>query len=463
MDNIIWSPQPRQSAAMSCPAQELFYGGAAGGGKSDFLLGDFLQGASRYGEDWTGILFRQTNSQLEELQKRAREIYGAIGATYKLQDRTWSFPNGATLKMRYLESERDVEHYQGHQYTWVGFDELGNYPTPFCWEYMSSRLRSAKGVPCYQRGTGNPGGAGHGWIKQYFMDGHEPNKIWEKKVRLADGSEAGKTICFIPSLLDDNKVLMSNDPGYEARLMSLPPHLAKALRFGDWSVFEGQVFAEFTEAKHVIKPFPLLPGQWFKFCSLDWGYSKPYSLGWYAVNADGRIIKYREWYGCEDGRQNEGVRESSASLAERAMEISATEGVVDMVADPAIWSKNDDAMSIAEIFARAGWEMHRANNDRFNGLIVFHDALKETCDDNGTPVFTVFNTCRAFIRTIPMLTPDPNRPEDVDSRLEDHVYDETRYALMSDYAKHPQLHLRRQAGGWETETRSAEYNPLDNL
>lgn len=457
---ILWQPQPKQAIALSCPAQELFYGGAAGGGKSDFLLADFLQGANKYGADWNGILFRQTTSQLEELQKRARAIFTPLGAKYLKVERTWTFKNGATLKMRYLESESDVENYQGHQYTWIGFDELGNYPTSYCWIFMSSRLRSAVGVPCYQRGTGNPGGVGHGWIKNYFMDGHEPQKIFYKEVKTSKGVRR-KSIVFIPSNLDDNYILMKNDPDYEMRLASLPPHLARAMRYGDWSVFAGQVFSEFSERTHVIKPMLLESGLWFKFCALDWGFTKPYSLGWYAVNKDGRVIKYREWYGCVDGEMNVGVKKQSSVLAKEAWELSISEGVKDMVADPAIWGKDDVGQSIAERFMEIGWKMHKANNDRVNGLQTFHEYLDTEVDEQGTKMFTVYPTCYAFIRTIPMLTPDPNHPEDIDTRLEDHVYDETRYALMSEFCKNPIAQLRKQNGDWKRPKQNNDYNPFE--
>lgn len=460
---VVWQPQKKQALAMSCPADELFYGGAAGGGKSDFLLGDFLQGANKYGKNAHGILFRKTYIQLEELQKRANEIYTMVGAKYKEKTRTWYFPNGATLKMRYLEKQDDVEHYQGHQYTWIGFDELGNYPTSYCWEYMQSRLRSATGVPCFIRGTGNPGGVGHGWIKNYFMDGHDPNQIFMVE-KIRNGKKIETSRVFIPSRLEDNQILMKNDPHYEDRLASLPEQLARALRYGDWSVFEGQVFSEFSVEKHVVKPFILEPGIWFKFCALDWGYSRPYSLGWYAVNNDGRMVKYREWYGCKEGEMNVGLKKSSKELAQEAWDISVTEGVQDMVADPAIWGKQDDMPSICDNFTEVGWKMHKGHNDRVNGLVIFHEYLSTPCDENGTPMLTIFPTCYGFIRTIPMLTPDPNHAEDIDTRLEDHIYDETRYALTSDFAKSPTRALQRQNGSWQTQRRQAEsYNPLDNI
>lgn len=464
---VIWKPQPKQALALSCPATELFFGGAAGGGKSDFILMDFLQGAAKYGKDWNGVLFRQTCPQLEELQKRAVELFTPIGGVYKSAPRTWYFPNGANLKMRYMESAKDVSNYQGHQYTWIGFDELGNYPTNECWEFMKSRLRSASGAPSYIRGTANPGGVGHSWIKHKFMDGKQPNKVYVEKVQLPSGNVNYVSSCFIPSRLEDNQILMQNDPNYEAKLMSLPEHLARAMRYGDWSVFAGQVFAEFSVDKHVVKPFTLESGLWFKFCALDWGYSKPYSLGWYAVNADGRVVKYREWYGCKEGEQNVGVKEGVTELGTRAWEISVTEGVDTMVADPAIWGKSDTGLSFAEKFMQVGWKMVKGNNDRINGVILFHEYLKEeTLDYNGNkvPLLTVFPTCYGFIRTVPMLTPNPNHPEDIDTRLEDHVYDETRYALMSDFVKSPHKALLKQNGSWRIEKHIAdEYNPFNNI
>ena len=463
---VVWKPQPKQALALSCPATELFFGGAAGGGKSDFMLMDFVQQANVYGKNARGILFRQTTSQLEELQKRAREIYSQLGAVYKGKGgelgNTWIFPNGATLKMRYLESEKDVDNYQGHQYTWIGIDELGNYATPYCWEFMKSRLRSAAGVPCYIRGTANPGGVGHAWIKAKFMDGHEPNKIFTKVIKTSSG-ELKETVCFIPSRLEDNQILVQNDPQYEARLMSLPAHLARAMRYGDWSVFEGQIFDIFRIEKHVIKPFNLEPGDWFKFACMDWGFSRPFAIYWVAVNTQGRVVLYREFYGCDKDNFNTGIKMASTEVAQRAWDLSITEGVTTMVADPAIWNKSDNAPSVCENFEKVGWKMIKGNNDRKNGLIQFYNFLKEPCDENGTPMLTVFNNCHSFIRTIPMLQPDPLDLEDVDTRLEDHIYDAVRYAIMSDFVSHPTKALRRQNGKYERQTKQGEYNPLEYL
>jgi len=132
---VIWKPEPKQHLALTCPAFELFYGGARFGGKSDFLLADFLDGI-KLGENHRGILFRKTYSELEELTFRSKQLYPHIGGQYSETKRTWTFPSGSALKLRFLEIDRDVEKYQGHAYTWIGFDELTNWSNDYCYMYM---------------------------------------------------------------------------------------------------------------------------------------------------------------------------------------------------------------------------------------------------------------------------------------------------------------------------------------
>ena len=444
---ILWEPQPKQQLALSCSAFELFYGGAAGGGKSDFLLADFLAGCNEGRGAWRGILFRRTYRELEDLIIRAKELYIPLGARYHKTENVFTFPTGSFLRLRYLERDEDVGSYQGHQYTWCGFDELGNYATDYCYLYMISRLRSAAGLKCYMRATGNPGGVGHSWIKMRFIDKKKPNTIYT--------DEMGRTRCFIPSLLDDNRILMKNDPEYEKSLTLLPRYLYEALRYGNWDIVAGAAFEEFRREEHVIKPFALESGQWFKFCAMDWGYAKPFSIGWWAVNNEGRMIRYRELYGCEKGEANKGIKKSASEVAKEAYALSVAEGVTVMVADPAVWSKTDKEASIAEKFEAVGWKMIKANNERINGKMQLHQLLKTKGEDE-KPMLLVFDTCFDFIRTIPLLLPSKAHPEDIDTAMEDHIYDETRYAIMSEYARHPARALRKQSGQWNFASKKAK-------
>jgi hypothetical protein len=437
MKKILWSPQPKQSKALSCPAFEMLYGGAAGGGKTDFLLIDFLGLLPKWGKDWQGIIFRRTFSELEEMIKRAKELYTPIGGEWVSGHKLFQFPNGALVRFSYLERDNDVTRYQGHQYTWVAFDELGNYRTDYPWRYMISRLRSPAGAPCYIRGTANPGGVGHAWIKARFIDGFTPGKIY----RLDEGG-IEITRCFIPSTLDDNEILMRNDPGYVQRLKLLPDYLYRALRHGDWDVFAGQVFDEFRRDLHVVKPFALPQEAWYKFYAFDWGYQAPYALVKLAVNGDGKIVQYGEMYGCREGETNKGVRQPSREIAAAAWRHAAAEGVTEIICDPACWAKQDDHPSPAESLIEAGFRAMPADHERVPGWAALHERFKLT-DEYGRPMLQIFDTCRHTIRTLPVLTPDPHKPEDVDSSLEDHLADALRYGVMANYSKYPPAQVRR--------------------
>jgi hypothetical protein len=436
MARILWQPQPKQAEALSCAAFEMLYGGAAGGGKTDFLIVDFLGLLPRWGKDWQGIVFRRTFSELEEMIKRAKELYIPIGGEWVAGEKRFRFPSGASVRFSYLERDNDVTRYQGHQYTWIAFDELGNYRTDYPWRYMISRLRSPAGAPCYIRGTANPGGVGHAWIKARFIDGFVPGKIY----RMTE-NDMEITRCYIPSTLDDNKILISNDPGYMQRLKLLPDYLYRALRHGDWDVFAGQVFDEFRRDIHAVKPFALPQDQWYRFYGFDWGYNKPYAVVKLAVSRDGRVIQYGEIYGCMKGEADRGIRQSSREAAELAWTHAADEGVTEIICDPACWSKQDDNPSPAENLIAAGFNAVRANNERVLGWGAVHERLKQR-DENGRPMLQFFDTCHHTLRTLPVLTPDPNHPEDIDSSLEDHLADALRYGLMSGFCRHPPAHVR---------------------
>jgi len=449
-----WTPHPKQSKALDSKAFELFYGGAAGGGKSDFLLVDYLKGVNPYGKDWIGILFRQTYPELSSLIRRAKELYLPLGARWEKTGKTFSFPNGAQLEMRSLEQEDDVTKYQGQQYTWVGFDELGNYATDFPWNYMITRTRSAQGVPSFIRGTANPGGKGHAWLKNRFIDGLEFGKVYKYRVK-----DKWLTQQFIHATLDDNPTMMINDPLYEAKLEMQPEHLRRALRYGDWDIFAGQYFDEWRRTKHVVKPFALPNGAWYKFYALDWGYIQPYAICKFAANGEGKIIQYGEIYGAAKDARNKGIRKPASQAAAEAWEDAINEGVTEIVADPANWSKTDDHPSAAEIFEKTGFQMIRADNERRPGWLSVHEHLKQT-DEHGAPLLQVFETCHDTIRTLPVLLPSKKDPEDVDTTLEDHLADCLRYAVTSSFARNPQSNLRRQSRKYRSAA-AKKYDVLD--
>lgn len=227
---VIWEPQPGpQTLAICCPIFELFFGGARGGGKTDYLLGDFLSHADRWHAHAHGIIFRRTMPELDDVIRRSREVYGQLGAEFREQPKEWVFPDGATLRMRYLDRDADAERYQGHSYSWVAFDEAGNWPSPVPIDKLRGCLRSAHGVTCSLRLTGNPGGPGHNWLKSRYIDGRRPG------VPFPD-PQSGMLRVFIPSKLTDNRILTTSDPEYAQRLAGAgDAWLVKAWLEGDWS------------------------------------------------------------------------------------------------------------------------------------------------------------------------------------------------------------------------------------
>lgn len=456
----IWQPQPGpQSLAVAAQfVSELLFGGARGGGKSDFLLGDFLQDIDQ-GTAWRGILFRKSYPEIEELLVRAKEMYYPVGATYKVSERTFYFPSGATLKLRHLETEADADLYQGHQYTWIGWDELGNWANLAAYKKLKACLRSAVGARNKRiRSSANPGGIGHHAVKNYFID-HAPKGMELLQSTDEDGNVT--TRMFIPSRVYDNKILMQNDPTYIARLREIgSPELVKAWLEGDWNVITGAYFPEFTTSKHVLRPFPI-PSYWTRFRSMDWGSAKPFAVLWHAVSdglllddertyiPPGAIVTYREFYGCVPGKVNEGVRWPASRVGKRIVEMERGETVDYGVIDPSAF-KWDGGPSHAERLAKEGAFFRKADNNRIGGWDTTRDRLCGILDEPllghnggppldplsspvlvGTPMWYVFSTCVHIIRTLPALQHDMTNAEDCDTDGEDHAPDALRYGLMS--------------------------------
>ncbi|MFD1121841.1 hypothetical protein ACFQ2T_04950 [Methylophilus flavus] len=429
----LWEPQrgPQSSAILAAWCDELFFGGARGGGKSDFLLGDYLQGVGvGYRGLWRGIIFRKTYLELEELQIRASEIFPAYGGVYKVQSSAefpfsncWYFPGGETLKMRYLKSDKDAENYQGHQYAWIGFDELTNHATPTAYDKLKACLR-IQGVPKRIRSSGNPGGKGHLWVKQRFIDCAPPYTPYLDKT-------TGLMRVFIPSKLKDNQYLR-DDKQYIALIKaSGSAELVKAWLEGDWNVVAGAFF-DCWNSNIIIPPFAI-PRTWTRFRSFDWGSARPFSNGWWAISdgglhiPKGAIVRYREWYGMKEGEYNVGLKLSAEEVGNGIVKREKGEDISYGVADPSCW-KVDGGPSVAERMVKVGAKFRKADNSRINGWDQMRQRMVGIDDQ---PMIYCFNTCIDSIRTIPLLQHDENKPEDLDSDMEDHPADDWRYACMS--------------------------------
>jgi hypothetical protein len=449
---VRWKPQAGpQAAFVDSPVFEVVYGGARGGGKTDAALGDFARHALRFKAAARGLLVRRTRVALEPTIARARVIFAVDGAVWNESRSCFSWPNGAILYFRYLSNDVDADSYQGHAYSRVYVEELTQFPSPLVVDKLKATLRSAEGVPCGFRATCNPGGAGHNWVKARYIDAGANRTIAETFVSPFDGSAIRMTRLFIPARLTDNPALLANDPGYVARLaQSGSAELVRAWLEGDWSVVEGAFFDTWS-ARNIVAPFAI-PDHWTRIRGFDWGYAAPFSVGWWAVVSDlhplewrpagfgagvpalprGALVRYREWYG-SNGRPNEGLRLDAEAVAAGIRERERGETVTRAVADPSIF-RQDGGPSIGERLRRAGVAFRPADNTRVGkvGALSGWDQMRARIRGlEGTPMLYVFDTCRDFIRTVPVLQHDPMRPEDLDTRAEDHIADEARYVCSS--------------------------------
>lgn len=445
MANIVWQPQPKQAAFMARPEYECLYGGAAGGGKSDALLAEALRQV--HIPHYRAIIFRKTYPQLSELIDRSRAIYGPAfpRARYNQTEHCWTFPSGAKIYFGSMQYTKDRVNYQGKRYDFIAFDEL----THFTWDeysYMFSRNRpSGPGTRVYMRASTNPGGIGHGWVKDRFITAAPPMTPVEDQYEVPDPS--GKVISlrrrriFVPSTVFDNQALLRNDPNYLANLAMLPEAERNALLYGSWDSFDGQVFREWRNDPqhyddqrwtHVIDPFPI-PKHWRIYRGFDFGYAKPFAVGWFAVDEDGRLYHIKEYYGCT-GAPNTGVKLNPVEIAAGIREMEAEDPMLKGkqivgIADPSIFDESRGE-SVARMMQRPPnfiyWQ--GGDNTRLAGKMQFHYRL--AFDGDGLPMFQVFNTCKHFIRTIPTLVYDDSKVEDINTEQEDHIYDMCRYVMM---------------------------------
>ena len=433
---VIWEPQPGpQTHLLTCPIFEVLYGGARGGGKTDGMLGEWVSHAGLHGSAASGLMVRRSRTELYDTIERSRELYTKLRATFNETEKLWRFPNGARLRFAYLENDSDAEKYQGHAYTRVYVEEIGNFPNPAPIMKLMATLRSSAGVPVGFRATANPGGPGHQWVRGRYID---PAPLGYQVICDA---ESGLERVYIPARVSDNRLLLDNDPGYISRLKaSGSPELVRAWLEGDWSVVTGAYFSEFSVTRHVIAPFEI-PSHWVRFRAMDWGSAKPFSVGWYAVSDGemteyprGAIIKYREWYGMKPNTPNVGLKLTAEQVADGILEREAEGEKIDMsVIDPAAFAQ-DGGPSIAERIAGRGVFFQRADNARVGprGAMGGWDLLRaRLVGEDDRPMLFFFSTCTHTIRTLPALQHDEKRPEDVDTDGEDHAGDETRYACSA--------------------------------
>ncbi|HHN74657.1 MAG TPA: terminase [Acidobacteria bacterium] len=433
---IGWIPQGRgQEMALACPVREILLDGNRGGGKSEVLLMKFLRHVGRYGMAWRGIVFRREYKHLDDLVTKSKRLFGRLRVKAKWlnskSDYKWVFPDGEELLFRTMKDPEDYWAYHGHEYPFIAWDELTSWPDDACYERMRSCNRcSVPGVPRFYLSTCNPFGPGHSWVRHRFVDPAPAGHI----IRDRDGNERVR----IRLDLRENRALMEADPEYLRTLQRIGNDaLRKAWLEGDWNiVVGGYLQGIWDERHHVIEPFEI-PDDWPRWRAMDWGFAAPYSVGWYTVDPDsGVIYRYRELYGY-GGKPNIGTRESPEEVARKILQLEKREreaGIrfINNPADSALWmalgtKERGKEISPASLFLEAGvaWTpAKKGAGSRVAGAHVVLQRLKSY-------TFAVFSTCEHWLRTVPVLMPDPDNWEDVDPEQEAHAWDETRYSLVS--------------------------------
>ena len=377
----------KQKKFIDATASEVLFGGAAGGGKSFGQMVDALLFAIKYPRS-RQLILRRTFSELDKsLIRVALSLYPREIYTHNSSSHTGKFKNGSCIDFGYCATENDVYQYQSAEYDVIRFDELTHF-TEAQYVYLISRVRGANSYPKQIKSTTNPGGVGHSWVKRRFVDPCAPNAVFL-------GSDGMQRI-FIPSFLDDNRFLTESDPDYKTRLLALPERERRALLLGDWNIFEGQYFSEFSTELHVIAPFEI-PNHWRKYRTLDYGLDRLACL-WIAVAPDGVAYVYREY--CESGLP---ISRAATAITERTPK---SEDIYATLAPPDLWSRGQETgRSKSSIFAEFGLSFTKTSNDRESGWLAVKELLL-------SGRLKIFSNCTEIIATLPALTVDKVRPTD---------------------------------------------------
>lgn len=428
----------KQGLALQTEANEVLFGGAAGGGKSYLMRIAAIIWAMKI-PGLQVYLFRRLLPDLQknhiEGPKGFRSLLAQFvdGGQCQIVEDEIRFWNGSKIYLCHVKDEKDRFKYQGAEIHVLLIDEITHF-TEVIYRFLRSRVRAVGlNVSAEDKGkfprilvSGNPGGIGHQWVKATWVDPSPPMTAWRTKVE-----DGGMLRMFIQSKLVDNPSMTEEDPLYAARLSGLGSiELVRSMLDGDWNVVAGAYFPNFGD-KHIVRPFAV-PEHWTRFRSMDWGSTKPFAVQWHCVSdgsmADypkGAVITYREWYGSTS--PDVGLRMNVEDVAYGVKEREWGERIVYGVADPSIF-KTEGGPSIAETFGRRGVYWRRADNSRTAGWSQIRSRLK---GENNRPLWFVFDTCRDLIRTLPVMQHDANKPEDMDTDLEDHAVDALRYGLMS--------------------------------
>lgn len=490
-NNVVWEPLTgSQALAISCPCNHILYEGTRGPGKTDAQLMFFRRYVGiGYGQFWRGVIFDREYKNLDDLITKSKRWFRQFGDGARFlssgKDLKWVWPTGEELWFRTIKVEQDYWNYHGHEFPFIGWNELTKYPNLDLYDSMMSCNRTSfiplKHAPLKQDGTRmhlpeiplvvfsttNPYGPGHNAVKQKFIDVAKPGQIVKItrdvfNPRTQQRESVTKTQVRLFGSYKENIYL---SPEYILELESITDlNKRRAWLWGDWDITSGGMFDDVWSSQHnIVDPFQI-PHTWRIFRSFDWGSSKPFSVGWWAesdgsdvqIGTDkwmstirGDMFRIAEWYGW-DGKANSGLRMIDRKIAEGIIEREIKYGLYGRVQPgPADNSINDDvngvciARNMAKPVTVNGKQYKgptfslsiKVAGSRKTGWELMRTAMYNAQPENGKREWAgmfVFRTCQhGFIRTVPTIPRSAKDLDDVDTDAEDHTADESRYVILS--------------------------------
>lgn len=459
--NVVWAPLPgSQVLFLTCPVEEALYEGTRGPGKTESLLMSFgMYVGKGFGSYWRGIIFRQTYKQLTDLIVKSQRLFRRIfpGAKFNKSSHVWIFPGGEELLLRQMKTPDDYWDYHGHEYPFIGWEEITSWPTNECYEVMKSCFRSPfPGMPRMLRATTNPFGVGHRWVKEHFiLPGPRGSIIRD---------EQGNRRVAIHGNVMENLYLLKNDPEYIRRLDAIKdPNVRAAWRNGSWEINAGGAVDDVWNEQIIKLPNFDVPPDWPIKRSFDWGSARPFSVGWHATSngeevempdgsrrsfPPGSQIRVAELYG-STGQPNVGLKWTNRRIAQEIVAKEVQYGIRGRVtagaADSAIFSESTGYdKSIYMEMCEEGVEFlpaPKGPGSRRRRLSFLRSALSAAIEREG-PGLWAMERCTEFFKQIPMLPRDEDDYECVDSDCEDHLYDELTYELSTCSAMQQAFQLR---------------------
>lgn len=468
--DVAWMPHAGpQEAFIRAREFEVLYGGAKGGGKSDAIIAGAVRQVDR--PAYKALLLRATYKELEELIQRSHRLFSRLPAKpqWNGTDKKWTFPNpearvtgagGAIVQFGYCEGPADVEQYQGREWGYIGYDELGNCADERTWTELLKEIRCPDPtVVRMARASANPGYRGHAWIKRRFIIpcGKDGAKV-VRETHEVFGMTVTLTRRFIPARITDNPVY-ARDPLYLATLASLPEIRRRQLLDGDWDVGVGLALGELSERMHIIDPFTP-PRHWIQFGGFDWGFEHRWVFTWMCADEDGTL------YVLDTVK---GWRDLPDKIIERIVRRVPVDRLAYVSAGHDIWNRQrargENAPTIAERMIEARIPIVRANVDRVHGLNNLRDYIayrgRGPAGEDWDPALYFLDTPdnRWLFEQLEGMVTDPDDPEDVlkvDVDPEtgeggDDGYDAIRYAVASRPARAPSIALDRDLSAFDPE------------